>query len=217
MRGLARGGAARTGGPATAPQVAAATDGLAQAAPAAPRPAAPRPAAPPPVALDLRDPERETSVARLFDTHHVKLVRLAALLGAGHEAEDVVAEAFCSLYRRWNRLRDAGAALGYLRACVVNETNMRLRHRQVVARNAAPEAAPRRSAEAEVLVREDQRHVLAALDALPARQREAIVLRYWMDLREAEVAEAMGVSTGTVKTHTSRAMAALTATLEEAW
>lgn len=180
------------------------------------------PPAPPPLtperhpdgSLDLRDLERETAVARLFDLQHLQLVRLAALLGAGHEAEDVVAEAFCSLYRRWNRLRDGNAALPYLRSCVVNETKMRLRHRRVVERNAEPTAAPRRSAEAEVLVREVQREVLAALDALPTRQREAIVLRYWMDLREAEVAEAMGVSTGTVKTHTSRAMAALATRLE---
>ncbi len=169
---------------------------------------------PPTGALDLRDLERETAVARLFDAQHPQLVRLAALLGAGHEAEDVVAEAFCSLYRRWNRLRDGGAALPYLRSCVVNETKMRLRHRQVVARNAAPVSPPRRSAEAEVLVREVQREVQAALDGLPTRQREAIVLRYWMDLREADVAAAMGVSPGTVKTHTSRAMAALAARLE---
>ena len=178
-----------------------------------PAPADPRPQ--PDGSLDLRDLERETAVARLFDSQHLQLVRLAALLGAGNEAEDVVAEAFCSLYRRWNRLHDAGAALPYLRSCVVNETKMRLRHRRVVERNADPAAVHWRSAEAEVLVREVQREVLAALDELPTRQREAIVLRYWMDLREAEVAEAMGVSPGTVKTHTSRAMAALAARLQE--
>lgn len=193
-------------------------DAAASSSPAPARPVG-EPAPPiaethPGAALDLRDLERETAVARLFDAQHLQLVRLAALLGAGHEAEDVVAEAFCSLYRRWNRLRDGNAALPYLRSCVVNETKMRLRHRRVVERNSEPTATPRRSAEAEVLVREVQREVLAALDALPTRQREAIVLRYWMDLREAEVAEAMGVSPGTVKTHTSRAMAALALRLQ---
>lgn len=177
-------------------------------------PADPVPALPPDVSLDLRNVERETAVAQLFDVQYVQLVRLAALLGARSDAEDVVAEAFCSLYSRWNRLRDASAALPYLRSCVVNEAKMRLRHRQVVERNADPAVDHLRSAEAEVLIREVQREVLAALDALPTRQREAIVLRYWMDLRETEVAATMGVSVGTVKTHTSRAMAALAARLE---
>lgn len=184
---------------------------------AADRPGPPPPPAPehhPVGSLDLRDLERETAVARLFEVQHLPLVRLAALLGAGNEAEDVVAEAFCSLYRRWSRLRDGDAALPYLRSCVVNETKMRLRHRRVVERNAEPPAGPRRSAEAEALVRESQREVVAALDELPTRQREAIVLRYWMGLREAEVAAAMGVSPGTVKTHTSRAMAALATRLQ---
>ncbi len=167
------------------------------------------PDAAPSRALDLREPERETAITRLFDEHHDQLVRLAALLGAGNDAEDVVGEAFCALYRRWNKLRDPQAALPYVRSSVVNQTKMRLRHRLVVDRSPDPVQGVCRSAEAEVLVREDQREVVEALALLPRRQREAIVLRYWMDLRESEVAEAMGVSAGAVKTHTSRAMAAL--------
>ena len=168
--------------------------------------------------LDLRDAERETSVARVFDECHDQLVRLAALLGAGADAEDVVAEAFCQLYRRWPKLRSPEAASAYVRSSVVNLVRMRLRHVQVVRRHqqglpTTPELAS--SAEREVLGREARRALVAALEDLAPRQREAIVLRYWMDLKEAEIATTMGISCGAVKTHTARAMAALGKALEE--
>jgi RNA polymerase sigma-70 factor (sigma-E family) len=163
--------------------------------------------------LDLRDAGREAALAALFDAHHAQLVRLAALLGAGADAEDVVADAFCALHRRWDRLRSPEAALAYTRSCVVNLTRMRLRHLQVVRRSPDPVEGRAASAESQVMAREDQRAVVRALAALPDRQREAVVLRYWLDLREAEVAAAMGISAGAVKTHTSRAMAALTRAL----
>ncbi len=163
--------------------------------------------------LAMRDLEREAAVTALFDRHHRELVRMAALLGAEQDAEDVVAEAFCELYRRWPRLRDPQAAPAYLRSAVCNLTRMRIRHLQVVRRH--PELAPADtdSAEHEVVLREDQREVVLALRSLPDRQRQALVLRYWLDLREAEVAAAMGISVGAVKTHTSRGMAALTRSL----
>lgn len=161
--------------------------------------------------LDLRDAEREVAVARVFEEHHLRLVRLAVLLGAGPDAEDVVAEAFCDLYRRWGRLRSPEAAPAYVRGAVVNLVRMRLRHLQVVRRHdaAISEEERRPSAEHAALLREDQRAMVAALDGLAPRQREAIVLRYWMDFKEAEIAEAMGISCGAVKTHISRAMASL--------
>ncbi len=163
--------------------------------------------------LDLRDAEREVAIARVFDAHHAQLVRLAVLLGAGPDADDEVAEAFCQLYRRWGRLRAPDAAPAYVRGAVVNLVRMRLRHLQVVRRHqaAAPPPDQQLSAEHEVLDREDQRAVVAALERLAPRQREAIVLRYWMDLKEAEIAAAMGISCGAVKTHISRAMVSLTA------
>lgn len=168
--------------------------------------------------LDLRDAERETSVARVFDECHDQLVRLAALLGAGADAEDVVAEAFCQLYRRWPKLRSPEAASAYVRSSVVNLVRMRLRHVQVVRRHqqslsTTPDLAS--SAEREVLGREDGRALVQALEGLAPRQREAIVLRYWMDLKEAEIAATMGISCGAVKTHTARAMAALGKALKE--
>jgi RNA polymerase sigma-70 factor (sigma-E family) len=163
----------------------------------------------------LRDLEREAAITALFDRQYPELVRLAVLLGADHEAEDVVAEAFCELYRRWPRLRDPLAAPAYLRSVVCNLVRMRLRHLQVVRRHLDQGPPDVGSAEQEVVLREDLREVVHALCTLPDRQRQALVLRYWLDLREAEVAEAMGISAGAVKAHTARGMAALTRALKE--
>jgi len=171
----------------------------------------------PHVQLDLRDAERETAVARIFDESHAKLVRLAALLGAGPDAEDVVAESFCQLYRRWPKLRSPEAAGAYVRSSVVNLVRIRLRHLSVVRRHQETRTPTLEigSAESKVVDREDQRAVVLALAGLAPRQREAVVLRYWMDLSEAEIADAMGISCGAVKTHMSRAMAALTRAMQE--
>lgn len=165
-------------------------------------------------ALDVRDVEREAAVTRLFASEAAQLQRLASLLGAGHEAEDVVSEAFCDLHRRWGRLRDPDRAPAYLRSVVCNLVRMRLRHWQVVRRQAPGPMADAASAEAEVVMRADQIQVVQALQRLPDRQREALVLRYWLDLKEAEVAATMGITAGSVKAHTSRGMAALAKALE---
>ena len=161
-------------------------------------------------ALAARDREREDALAELFHAHHVGLVRLASLLGAEADAEDVVAEAFYELHRRWGRLRSRDAALPYLRAVIVNLVRMRTRHLMVTRRHVELGPVDVGSAESEVLVKDDQRAVVRALAKLPDRQREALVLRYWGNLREAEIAEAMGISTGAVKSHVSRGMASLT-------
>lgn len=171
------------------------------------------PVAPPATA----DPDRESAVAALFAAHHLPLVRLAVLLGAD-DAEDVVGEAFYQLYRRWGRLRSAGAAATYLRSTVVNLTRMRIRHLQVVRRHLADdgrEPGTVASGEDATVLRDDQQALVDAVRALPARQREALVLRYWLDLREREIAEVMGITAGAVKVHASRGMAALSRTMEE--
>jgi RNA polymerase sigma-70 factor (sigma-E family) len=162
---------------------------------------------------DLRDLEREATLTLLFDRQHGQLLKLAVLLGAGPDAEDVVAEAFCELHRRWTRLRAADAAPAYLRSVVCNLVRMRLRHLDVVRRHTEWPPPYASSAEAEAVLREDQREVVAALCGLPERQRQALVLRYWLDLREQEVADAMGISAGAVKAHVSRGMTALTRSL----
>jgi RNA polymerase sigma-70 factor (sigma-E family) len=165
--------------------------------------------------LETRDLERETAVTALFDRHHTELVRLAVLLGADEDAEDIASEAFCELYLRWPRLRDTSSAPAYLRSVVCNKVRMRLRHLQVARRHRETHIAHHGSAEQEVVRREDHREVVEALRGLPDRQRQALVLRYWLDLSEADVAATMGISCGAVKSHTSRGMAALTRALEE--
>jgi RNA polymerase sigma-70 factor (sigma-E family) len=171
-----------------------------------------------PPALDPGpDDEREAALAVLFQAHYPALLRLAVLLGAD-DAEDIVAEAYYQLYRRWRKLRGSDAALAYLRSVVCNLTRMRLRHLQVVRKHAPREHGARSaesSAETEALLHDDQRALVSALKDLPARQREALVLRHWLGLREAEIAEAMGISCGAVKSHTSRGMSALTRAMEE--
>ncbi|MFD1535751.1 SigE family RNA polymerase sigma factor [Nonomuraea guangzhouensis] len=157
--------------------------------------------------------DRDAALAELFAGHYTPMLRLAVLLGAD-DAEDVVAEAFWQLYRRWNKLRDADAALAYLRGVVVNLIRMRVRHLQVARKHTGSVDDDAVSAESEALLRDDQREVVAALKRLPARQREALVLRYWLGLRESEIATAMGISCGAVKSHTARGMAALTRAME---
>jgi RNA polymerase sigma factor (sigma-70 family) len=169
------------------------------------------------VARTQPDAGREAAVAELFEIHHLPLVRLAVLLGAD-DAEDVVAEAFYQLYRRWPRLRSPEAAATYLRSVVVNLTRMRIRHLQVVRKHAARSGdaqAHVASGEERAVLRDDQKALVDAVRSLPARQREALVLRFWLDLRESEIADAMGITAGSVKVHVSRGMAALSRVLEE--
>jgi RNA polymerase sigma factor (sigma-70 family) len=102
----------------------------------------------------------------------------------------------------------------YLRQAVVNRSRSVLRHRTVV--DKYPQEAPpdMPSAEHGALVLLERRRVVTALRDLPGRQREAIVLRYYAGLSEAEIAGAMGISRGAVKSHTARGMAALRAELK---
>ncbi|MFI0451925.1 RNA polymerase sigma factor [Actinomadura sp. 6N118] len=167
-----------------------------------------------PFPSDLRDVDREAALTQLFDTHYTGLLRLAVLLGAD-DAEDIVSEAFCQLHRRWNRLRSAEAALPYLRSVVCNLTRMRLRHLQVVRKHADWTADSEQSAESVAMLHDDQRALIEALRRLSARQRETLVLRYWLGLRESDIAAAMGISCGAVKVHTARGMTALTKIMQE--
>jgi RNA polymerase sigma-70 factor (sigma-E family) len=155
------------------------------------------------------------AVTALYERHALGLTRLAFLmLGDRQTAEDVVQEAFCGLYRAWDRMSDHAHALGYVRSSVLNGSRSALRRSRRAPRAVAVEAAAA-SAEDTVLADERQRETVAALRRLPPRQREAVVLRYFADLPEQETAVAMGVSRGTVKSTTSRALAALARMLQE--
>jgi RNA polymerase sigma-70 factor (sigma-E family) len=150
----------------------------------------------------------------LYEEHALALIRLAyVMLGDRHAAEDVVQDAFSSLYRAWHRLPDRANLPGYLRVSVVNGCrSVHRRARRAPAALAEPDAE---SAESTVLAGEEQRATVSALKRLPPRQQEAIVLRFYADLPEPEVAEAMGVSRGTVKSTTFRGLAALGRILRE--
>ena len=158
----------------------------------------------------------ERHVTALYQGHALSLARLALLmLGDPGATEDVVQDAFLGLYRRWDSLADPSAAqaYAYLRTSVLNgcRTAMRRRSRREV----PPDGRPAESAEATVLLGEQHRAVLAAIRRLPARQREALVLRYYLDMTESQAADVMRVSRGTVKSATSRAVAAVARMLRE--
>ena len=155
-------------------------------------------------------------VSALYQAHALGLVKLAVLMvGDQPTAEDVVQDAFLGLYRRWSALHEIDNAIGYLRSSVVNgcRTIHRVRYRRQGITLDPPEDVG--SAEGEALLGEAHREVIAALRRLPSRQREAVVLRYYLEMTEDEAARAMGVSRGTVKSSTSRGLAALSRMLKE--
>lgn len=157
------------------------------------------------------------SLSDLFHAHRVSLVRLAVLLvDDDATAEDVVQDAFAGLHARRRHLQQPERAMAYLRVAVVNGARSALRRRRTARGYVPPYVAPVDSPETAALLAEEHRETLAALHRLPARQREVLVLRYWSELSVAEVAGALNISTGTVKSTTSRALAALSLLLESA-
>ena len=155
-------------------------------------------------------------VTEIYDGEYKSLVRLAVLLV--HDvptAEEVVQDAFEAMHTALRRLRDSDKALSYLRQAVVNKSRSVLRHRTVVDKNAPKPAPDEPSAEHAAMALIERTAVVAALRALPERQREAIVLRYYADFSEADIAAAMGISRGAVKSHTARGMTALRSILAQ--
>jgi RNA polymerase sigma-70 factor (sigma-E family) len=169
--------------------------------------------------MDTHAPEAphaavDRHVTALYQAHALGLARLALLmLGDRDAAQDVVQDAFLGLYCRWDKLASADAAPAYLRASVLNGCRTVLKRRSRSADQAAEASLD--SAEAAVLHTEQQRAIFAAIRRLPARQREALVLRYYLDMSEDQAARAMAVSRGTVKSATSRAVAAIGRMLKE--
>ena len=158
--------------------------------------------------------DADTGLADLYAGHYARLVRLAVLLLHDQGlAEDVVQDSFVAVHRRWRRI-DQGSAPAYLARTVVNRSRSALRHRSVVARH-RPEPLPDAAgADVPLLASERRSAVIDALAALPTRQREVLVLRYYLDYSEREIADALGISQGAVKAHASRGAAALRSRLE---
>jgi RNA polymerase sigma-70 factor (sigma-E family) len=160
----------------------------------------------------------ELDIAGLYTTHRLSLVRMAVLLVDDiASAEDVVHDAFTALHQHQHRLREPKAAIGYLRTSVINNARSMLRKRQTVRRHLSlarlDDSAP---ADSELLLAAHHQEVLAAVRQLPPRQREVLTLRYWSDLSEAEIAQALSISVGTVKSNASRGMDKLESILGDA-
>ncbi|GAA1970870.1 SigE family RNA polymerase sigma factor [Terrabacter lapilli] len=165
----------------------------------------------------------DVAITELYHAHWHRLVRLAWLLLRDQlAAEDVVQDAFVATHRSWGSVREGGRVVGYLRAAVVNGCRSAQRHQVVVDRHTARDAAAadawgrasHASAEAEALGSLQGAAVIEALQGLPQRQREVLVLRYYAGLSEAEIAAALEISTGAVKTHAHRALATLRRTID---
>src|ERR1700677_4091670 len=147
------------------------------------------------------------------------MVRLAyGLTGDLGHAEDVAQAAFARAYALWSRVARTGNPEAYVRRIVINENNSRFRRRRVTERlvDAVPEpAGPRSDTTADVAdALGDSEALMRALRRLGPRQRAVVVLRFWMDMSEAETAAALGCSVGTVKSQASRALAALRGSAE---
>jgi RNA polymerase sigma-70 factor (sigma-E family) len=156
--------------------------------------------------------DRDAALSGLHREHYPSLVRLACLLldeqGAG---EEVVQEAFVRVYESWARVDDP---LRYLRSTVMNLARSRMRRRLVARRRVEPVTTAAMTAEEHAVRLDDRQEVLDAMRTLPRRQRECLVLRYYVELSEAEIASTLGISNGSVKSHSSRGLAALARRLE---
>jgi RNA polymerase sigma-70 factor (sigma-E family) len=156
------------------------------------------------------DPGAPRTLSDLYRDHRMRMVRLAVLrVDDPSTAEDVVQEAFTGLHRHWSGLRDEAAAVGYLRTAVVNGSRSVLRRRRTARDYVPPHQVNARSAESLAMLSAEHQAVVDALSTLPPRQREVLVLRYYGGLSEAEIADATGISRGTVKSTASRALDAV--------
>ena len=159
-------------------------------------------------------PAEPRNLADLYRDHRMRMVRLAVLLvDDPSTAEDVVQEAFAGLHRHWAGLRDEAAAVAYLRTAVVNGSRSVLRRRRTARDYVPPHQVNARSAESLAMLSAEHQAVVDALGTLPPRQREVLVLRYYGGMSEAEIADATGISRGTVKSTASRALDAVQRTM----
>jgi RNA polymerase sigma-70 factor (sigma-E family) len=162
------------------------------------------------------DQDADAALLSLYTAHYAALVRLATLLlWDPHLAEDAVQDAYVNVHGAWSRVREPSAGLAYLRRAVVNGCRSRMRRLQVGRKHPeqSPGSAP--SAEAGVLAELQNVELAAALQSLSRRQREVIVLRYYADLSEAEIAGTLRIAPGSVKKYASRGLQNLRTALED--
>jgi RNA polymerase sigma-70 factor (sigma-E family) len=154
-------------------------------------------------------------VRALYEERHAELVRFATFItGDADAAQDVSQEAFMRVYDAWDRLEDPDRAVAYLRATVVNLSRGRHRHQLVAQRNQPPRLVAVPSAEDDAIGRVGRNAVLAAVSALPSRQRACVVMRHWLRMTESEIAATLDLSIGSVRTHNKRGVQTLQRKLE---
>jgi RNA polymerase sigma-70 factor (sigma-E family) len=155
------------------------------------------------------------AVSELYNRHWAGLVRMAVLVVDERQtAEDSVQEAFVELYRHWP-LRDNDKALGYLRTTVLNRCRSILRRRRVARLYTPPHEEHHDSAESTAVLGEERLQVRRALQSLSRRNREVLVLRYYLDLPFDDIAQTLGISSSTARATASRGLTALTKKLED--
>ncbi|MFC7492044.1 MULTISPECIES: RNA polymerase sigma factor [unclassified Knoellia] len=166
----------------------------------------------------VADVGRDEAIAVLFRAHCADLIRLGyALTGDRGAAEEATQDAFISLYRHWNSVRDHSASRAYLRAAVVNRCRSVHRRRARTIRAVEPlrpDLVSSPGADSDALAHEASHRIASQVRILPQRQREVIVCRYYLDLTERETADLLDVTVGSVKKHASRAIAKLHDQLE---
>ena len=149
-------------------------------------------------------------IVELFEREGRPLVRLARLfVDDRNAAEDLVQEAFIRLARSAKRIEDEAKAAAYLRSIVLNLARDHNRRGLVSLRHHLPFDDARASSEDEIVVRDDHRQVLDALRELPGRQRDCLILRYYQELGIDDIADTLGISPNSVKTHLKRGLAAM--------
>ena len=155
-----------------------------------------------------RAQSRDADFTSYMEARKASLLRTAYLLtGDRHSAEDLVQVSLAKLYLAWDRVQDRGSIDGYVRRIMVNENNS-LWRRGWKKREYATESIPETWAN-DVYDDGTRGAVWAAVQTLPKKARAVVVLRYYEQLSEAETAEILGISVGTVKSQASRALAAL--------
>jgi RNA polymerase sigma-70 factor (sigma-E family) len=167
-----------------------------------------------PVPADAQS-DADQAITAIYGTEYRSLVRLAAaLVGDVGIAEEVVQDSFVAMYGAWSRLRDRDKALAYLRQRVINRSRSALRQGMVADGNAPkPKPGIMPSAEQGAITQPERSAVISAMQTLSPRQREALMLRFYLDLSERQAASAMGISLGAANYHTARAKAALLSVL----
>ena len=156
---------------------------------------------------DGLDPDavREDEMRSLYERRHGDMVRFAAFLtGDPSLADDIAQDAFVRVFDAWDRIEDQSRIDAYLKATVVNLVRGAHRRDTVAKRHGTPHLTVVASAEETAMGTVGREQVLAAVAALPLRQRACVVMRHWMRMTETEIAQTLDLSVGSVRTHIKR-------------